>query len=357
MIREVLTLEQLEGLGSDEAAALLLVRQDAFGDDCDEAVFEEWLAADPAHAEAWVRACNAWSAFDGADDADLRKLRETPERSVDRQARPRRGFAIAASIAVIAATGGAVLFNWQGGTKPGGTVSTEVASGDPERLMLTTAKGEHRSFQLADTSTVTLNTDSAVAVAFRPGERRLDLIRGQAFFKVAQDKARPFVVAADGQTVTALGTQFEVRTETSSLRVVLVEGRVSVTPARGTPVVMRAGQQLLAGPQGITMSAADVDAVNDWQRGIVTFKGATLASAVSELNRYSRAQLKVEDPRLAELTVSGVFQTNDVRRFARTIAEIYQVKVVPAGGETLRIVPAGSGTLEPSLSVDRPAPR
>ena len=353
MIREVLTLHQLERLGSDEAAALLLVRQDGGDDERDEAVFDEWLAASPAHADAWTRACAAWTAFDvPADDEDTRALRDMarstlPKAATDSPpARPRWGYAIAASVVVIAATGGAMLLNQQGGSAPNVTVDTQVAAVDPAKLMLTTAKGEHHSFRLADTSTVTLNTDSVVAVAFKPGgERRLELVRGQAFFKVAHDKTRPFVVAAaDGQTVTALGTQFEVRADASTLQIVLVEGRVSVAPTRGAPVLMHAGQQLLTGPQGVIVSAADVAAVYDWQRGIVTFKRTTLAAAVGELNRYSRAQLRVDDPRLASLTVSGVFQTNDASRFARTIAEIYPVRVVPAGSNTLRIVSAGAGT-------------
>jgi transmembrane sensor len=331
MIREVLTLDHLKRLGADGAAALLLVRQDAAGDDPDEAMFDEWLAADPAHADAWARACDAWTAFDGAGAADLEVFRQSEEPE-EPQARARWGFAIAASVAVIAATGGTMLLDRQGGPEPGSAAGIQVAAVDAAKRMLTTARGEHRSLRLADASTVTLNTDSAVAVAFKPGgERRLELVRGQAFFKVAQDKTRPFLVSANGQTVTALGTQFEVRADASTLRVVLVEGRVSVAPARGAPVVMRPGQQLLAGPQGVTVSVADVAAVGDWQRGVVTFKGTTLAAAVTELNRYSTSQLKVDDPGIARLTVSGVFQTNDARRFARTIAEIYPVRVVPAG--------------------------
>lgn len=350
MIREVLTLDELERLGSEQAAALLLVRQDSGGDDRDEAVFDEWLAASPAHADAWTRACTAWAAFDvPADDEDTHALRDMA-RSAPAQvanesspARSRWGFAIAASVAVLAATGGAMLLNRQGGTAPSGTAGTQVATVEPAKLMLATARGEHRSFQLADASTVILNTNSVVAVGFRPGgERRLELVRGQAFFKVAHDTTRPFTVEVDGQTVTALGTQFEVRADTATLRVVLVEGRVSVAPANGLPVVMRAGQQLLAGPQGVAVSNADLTAVDDWQRGVVTFKGATLSAAVTELNRYSSAQLKVDDPRVARLTVSGVFKTNDAGRFARTIAEIYPVRVVPAVDGTLRLVPAGT---------------
>lgn len=339
MIREVLTLDALQKLDADEAAALLLVRQDSGDHGHDEAIFDEWLFADPANANAWMRACNAWTALDGANAAELSELRVV--RPAEASARPRWRFAIAASVAVLAAVGGTMLLN-RDGSGSGGSADTQVAVGEPG-LMFATAKGEHRSFQLADASTVTLNTDSRVAVAFRGGERRLELIRGQAFFAVAHDKSRPFVVAVDGRTVTALGTRFEIRAEPASVRVVLVEGKVAVTRERGPPVVMRPGQQLLAGPRGVTVSAADVSAVDDWQRGIVTFKETTLAAAAAELNRYSRAQLKVDDPRIAGLTVSGVFQTSDARRFARTIAQIHPVRVEADGVDTLRIVPATAG--------------
>ncbi|TRW17215.1 FecR family protein [Glacieibacterium frigidum] len=335
MIREILTLEQLERLGAPEAAALLRVRQDAGGDDHDDAVFDEWIA-DPANAEAWTRVCGVWASFDDAgDDAGLQDLREAAqEKPAPRQ---RWGFAIAASLAVVAATGGALMLNRPDDKGPAG--GTLVADAGTVQT-LTTAKGEHRSFALADASTVTLNTDSVVAVAYRPGgERRLRLLRGQAYFKVAPDKARPFVVAFEDRTVTALGTAFEVRAEGDAMRVVLVEGRVSVSRTGGAPVVMRAGQQLLAGPQGLTLSTADVGAVDDWQRGVVTFRNTTLKAAAAELNRYADQRLVVTDPRVARLTVSGVFRTDDTGRFARTVEAILPVRVA-AKGDTLEIAAA-----------------
>lgn len=349
MIRGVLSLDQLQRMDADEAAALLLVRQDAGDDGHDEAVFDAWLAADPAHAEAWTRACSVWSCFDAADaSAELSELRQAagiaPPAPVQHNSRrpARWGFAMAASVAIIAATGGAFLLGRQGGVGPAGSGEAQVAGVEAGGLQFATAKGEHRRFELADTSVVTLNTDSAIRVAFAPGgERRIDLLRGQAFFKVAHDKSRPFVVAVDGREVTALGTAFEVRAARSAVRVILVEGRVSVSGAAAAPVIMRAGQQLLASASGaITVSSADVAAVDDWQRGIVTFKNTTLAAAATELNRYSAAQLSVDDPRIASLTVSGVFKTNDARRFARTIEQIYPVQVVANGRKDLRIVSA-----------------
>jgi transmembrane sensor len=204
-----------------------------------------------------------------------------------------------------------------------------------------TAKGERKTFALADASTVTLNTDSAVAVAYRPaGERRLELIRGQAFFIAAHDKARPFVVSFRGRTVTALGTAFEVRGVGDAMRVILVEGRVSVRRAGGAPVVMHPGQQLLADARRFTLSPIEIAEAAEWRRGLVTFRDTTLKDAVAEFNRYADRPLVITDPRVAQLTVSGVFRTDDSARFARTVAAVLPVRVVAAQGEALELVPS-----------------
>lgn len=328
MISEVLTLKRLERMGANEAAALLRVRQDAGGDNHDEVVFDAWLAADPANAEAWTRVCGVWADFDAsADDPELQELRD--EAREEPAPRRRWGLAIAASAAIVAVAGGSLLLNERGKS---GTAGSTLIAGTGSVQTLTTAKGEQKSFALADASTVTLNTNSAVTVFVRrSGERRLELIRGQAFFKVAPDKERPFVVAFDNHTVTALGTAFEVRADGDAMRVVLVEGRVSVSRPGGPPVLMRPGQQLIAGPRSVTLSTADISAINDWQRGVVTFRDTTLGAAATEFNRYADRQLVVADPRVARLKVSGVFRTDDAGRFARTIEVILPVRVAENG--------------------------
>ena len=344
MIREVLTLDALKRLGPHEAAALLLVRQDSGEGDLDDAVLDDWLADDPSHIDAWMSASTAWQAFEADDvraNPELQEMRDAALVEDHPAPRFRWGFAAAASVAVLAATGGALFLNGPDPSAPRGA-PTELAGADPA-LQLITAKGEHRSFTLADRSVVTLNTDSAVTVAFRTGgERRLALTRGQAFFQVAHDKSRPFVVGVGDRSVTALGTAFEVRLDRRAMRVVLVEGRVSVGSGSAPPIKLRAGQQVLADDRGLTVSTADIAAVDDWRRGVVTFKGATLAAAAAEMNRYSATQLVVDDPRVAGLKISGVFHTDDTSRFARTIEQIYPVQVVAAAGGASRIVPATS---------------
>jgi ferric-dicitrate binding protein FerR (iron transport regulator) len=88
MTREILTLELLRRMGKDRAAALLIVRRNADDyDGEDEAVLDDWLAANPEHPEAWARASTVCAHFDIADDDPmLRAMRDallnwTPKQS------------------------------------------------------------------------------------------------------------------------------------------------------------------------------------------------------------------------------------------------------------------------------------
>src|SRR5690606_6140981 len=99
-----------------------------------------------------------------------------------------------------------------------------------------TVVGQQEAVTLPDGSTVTLNTDTRVRTVADSEKRLVYLDRGQAFFQVAKDPRRPFVVTAGGRTVTAVGTAFDVRVDEGTFRVVLVEGRVRVEAARPASV-------------------------------------------------------------------------------------------------------------------------
>jgi transmembrane sensor len=330
----------------EEAAAVLLVRQDVVGTLADEILFTDWLAADPANSIAWARACSTWESFANPEEPEFEQLRASAGEERPRQ---RRWFvALAASVALVAASSGLVLVSSPSSVAPPRPTSTTASSGDDlPRQLLTTAIGERRTFALADHSSVTLNTDSAVAVAFRSGERRLELIHGQAFFAVAHHRQRPFVVESRGRSVIALGTRFEVRAHDETMRVVLVEGLVKVVPKpteHPNPVILRKGQQLVADGRSLKVMDANITSTGDWQRGVITFHNTTLAEAATELNRYAAMdKLVVRDPRIAALRVSGVFRTNESSLFARTVEQIYPVRII-INGETREIVDAAAKT-------------
>jgi transmembrane sensor len=229
----------------------------------------------------------------------------------------RRGLLTAAG--VVAMVGGGAAVAWRLMPKDA-AAPTSTASADPT---FTTAVGELSTFHLADGSVVTLSTDSAVKVDPWNRERRLSLLRGQAFFKVAKDAARPFVVAVGDKLVTAVGTAFDVRLDPGKLSVTLLEGRVRIagpSPRGDRMVEMSAGSKFVAA-DAADWNIAAVDAVKEasWLQGRLVFDGEPLSAVVAEMNRFSTRKLRVSDPRVAATPVSGVFKTGQVDAFVAAL--------------------------------------
>jgi len=340
MVRAVITLEEVLARSPADAAALWLVRQDGGESEHDDLVFEQWLQADPANGRAWARACEAWEGVAALNAPEVDELRKSSSRSA--WWRDWRSAA-AASIAAVAIGCGVLHWAPYIAEQP----RTQIASqNDPASRLrtLATLTGERRSFILEDRSVVTLNTDSKLQVRFGPAERRITLVRGQVYFDVAHDATKPFVVESAGATITATGTHFEVETADESMRVILVEGRVQVVApwaGKPKPIDLLPGQQLLASRSGVTVGKADLASVSEWQNGLVSFHDTPLSQAVLELNRYATGKrLLIRDPKVAAIRISGSFHTSDLRRFARTIAEIYPVRTIESAS-TIELVSRG----------------
>jgi transmembrane sensor len=349
MIQEVLKPDHLRDLAPDEAAATLTLRCSEPASAHDQEALAAWLRLDEANVQAWERAQGAWRAFDDAgDDEILNAMRQAAREARPAAAAAPRGLAAAAAIVILLAGGLFGLFEARmvPDHRTGGPLAN-AHSGAPATAPVgaeyATAKGPPAIFGLPDGSRLTLDTDSAVSIAFTPQRRDLRLIRGRAFFDVKHDASRPFSVRAGEREVVAVGTRFDVKLDPGRMRVVLVEGRVMVrSPDRAAPPTMlRAGQQLIsrhgAPPE---VSEAQVDEALNWQRGYLTFDDETLSAAAAELNRYSNDRLVVRDPRVAALRVTGQFRAGDVARFGRTLAEIHPVRIVRTGPEQYEIVAA-----------------
>lgn len=306
----------------DSAAAVWFARLQ--GDDVsmeDRRAFQAWLDADSRNGDAWDRCGRVWSdlglleAHPGFEALRAEALGSpaAPARAISR-----RGAltAVAASL-VMAATGVIVGRRWiETATHPDET-------GDSADPTFMTAVGERSTFHLADGSIVTLSTASAVKVHPWDRERRLTLLRGQAYFEVSKDASRPFVVTVGDKHVTALGTAFDIRMDPGKLSVTLVEGRVRIDgpSPRGERVVeMSAGSRFVAA-DAADWSIADVDTVKElsWLQGLLVFDGEPLSAVVDEMNRFSRRKLLVSDPKVAATPVSGVFKTGQIDAFVAAI--------------------------------------
>ena len=192
-----------------------------------------------------------------------------------------------------------------------------------------TGKGETKVVALQDGSVVTLNTASEIQVSYSDTLRAVELVRGEALFDVAKNKARPFVVAAGDTSVRVVGTSFSVRRiDTAPVQVLVREGTVEVfKPAQDTkPVRISANSMAVAQADNMQAIAtmplppAQLHRQMAWQNGQIAFEGETLARAAEEFSRYSDTRIVIEDSGLAKEEIAGLFKATDPVGFAQTIA-------------------------------------
>lgn len=280
------------------------------------AAFEAWLAADPDNRAAFAQMQAIWDeAGEIGDDPTILALRELNQKTFSAPARWRwAGGAIAACLAVAVAGG------WMAMREPALDTSAVAV---PEEQVLRTDTGQTTTAILKDGSTLVLDTDTVVRASETPGQRSIHLERGGAFFQVAKDPSRPFVVTAAGKTITALGTAFEARVVDGKLDVTLIEGKVKVEEQK--KLIWQGEQKMdltagwrLSAPQDQHWSLERIDATKElsWMSGRLTFFNDSLEDAVAKVNRYSDRKI-ILDPALSHAPIVGVFEAGDTDRFVR----------------------------------------
>jgi transmembrane sensor len=330
MLREALTLDRLRSMPPEEASAYFVSRGVDGLIPSEEELLATWLAVDPANATALDRARRAWDYFDSAEGDEILGAMRVHARA----SRPARWRVLPVAAAVAAmlcavVTASLLLIPSLGPAlmRPGRTTGPQVAW-----THYVSAHGEVRQFSLADGSSMTLDTDSAAEAHFSGRERAVRLVRGRGLFEVKKDPARPFAVASASRRVVALGTRFEVDMQDRELRVTLFRGAVAVRPIAddGQDVILHAGQRFIERDGRITVGIVG-DSSPGWLRRLIDLDDTPLVDAARQVNRYSRTQIAIADPAVARIRVSGQFRTGDAERFARTVADVYPVRVVRQG--------------------------
>lgn len=202
-----------------------------------------------------------------------------------------------------------------------------------------TATGERSTIELEDSSGLELSTETQVQVRMTRNQRALVLHKGQALFDVAKDPNRPFVVYAAGHQIAAIGTKFEVRVEGNDVRVTLFEGKLRViepaglgsTPASRQPkIVSIMPQQRYDSADGVleTLTIEQSQRLLSWRSGRLDFESDALGDVVYEINRYSTQKIKLVDPSLHHLLISGSFKVGSAQRFAEALTIAYPITTV-----------------------------
>lgn len=196
--------------------------------------------------------------------------------------------------------------------------------------------GEQRVVHLQDGSTLMLNTDSRVGVRYTRGQRSLFLERGEAFFMVAKNPQRPFVVNVQGSEVRALGTAFNVALRAGDARVAVTQGVVEVRAA-GAGGGQRRLARMVPG-EGVRYSPAqpqqnsgvekvNLEKVTAWQTDRIYFDDDRLEDAVVEYNRYTTRKVVLVGDELAGKRISGVFNIGDTDALVFALEESFGARI------------------------------
>jgi len=207
----------------------------------------------------------------------------------------------------------------------------------PERYE--TRIGDHASVRLPDGSKVDLNTNTQLFAAVTERARTVTLERGEAYFEVAHDPKRPFVVLAGQRRIVDLATKFSVRRDGEQVQVAVREGSVRVervaADSQVTPVIVNRDNLVIAKAADtviVPKSATEISAQLAWRRGSLIFDGQTLSSAAEEFNRYNHKQLHVS-PEAGRLRIGGSFDADNVDAFARLMAAGFDLTLESNGDD------------------------
>lgn len=311
----------------DEEATNWLIKLDRGLSEEEADVFFEWLAADPFHEERFKIAKSNWQVLDNL--ATLKdETADAGDTTQRKRAIPQR---LVWSSLVTFGLAACVLFGL-----------FVFRSGDVQPVKPTSIElnyDENNRYRLDDGSLVKLSEASKARVLFSSDERRVVLELGQAFFDVAKDPARPFIVAAANVEVSAIGTAFNVKYAEDELQVVVTEGRVALVESVGTVFTSTAEEEpepqsfldanqsatIVIGEQGTKLSGIqdlepnEVRKLLQWQHGLITFKSEPLMDTVNEFNQLNETQLIIVNPSIQGILISGTFRSDNLHGFVKAL--------------------------------------
>lgn len=195
-----------------------------------------------------------------------------------------------------------------------------------------TPVGGSQRIALSDGSTVTLNTDTAITVTFTAGERKVSLLKGEAYFDVAHQNNRPFTVRGNDSTTRVVGTRFLVKVMPDEEMITVLKGLVQVN-SQEQQVLLHPNEQVQTVPAGLSpvQTLADNHEAA-WLTGHISYQDQPLGQVIKELGRYNPGWVVIAGDNLKDYRISGRFNIAQPKRALDTLAYTMPVKVSHIGG-------------------------
>lgn len=298
----------------DEAIDLAIRLQSDPGNPVALGMIQAWRARSPTHEKVWSR-------VSVAHDVTGKIL--TGRRKKERREQlglTRRNLVIGGAVGLGAAASGSLL------------LPDLIVQAHADHV---TGKAEIREVALPDGSRATLGPDSALALAYEPGWRKIELLKGMSFFEVAEEAGRPFQVRSGDFTVTALGTAFDVSSDAGLVSTSVSHGRVETrasSPSLAGGVQLSAGDWLSFDPSRgvVERGQRETGQIASWRDNLVIAEREPVSVLIARIGRWYPGRIVIADPFIGSQKISGLFDLKDPLRALEAV-------VHPAGGRVRRI--------------------
>lgn len=311
------------------AAADWLVRlHDAPGDEALAVAWLQWCEEDPRNLQEFQSAQLVWHAANPAAPAPMVEVTSLPPRVVERQLSRRTWFGLAATVLIAIGIGSFTLLR---------TAHDELLQSYETPIAGT------GSSVLPDGSRVELGADSRITTRYTASQRFISVDAGEAYFLVAKDPARPFLVDAGGMQVTAVGTAFNVRRNRDRVVIAVSEGRVQLDAeeqSARTPLL--AGQQAVYNSDSRTVTIAQINAMDvaSWRSGVLKYMHEPLGSVAEDLSRYHNKRIVISDARLSAMPFTGTVFSSRIADALKALESVFPLQVQERG-DAIELVPRG----------------
>lgn len=272
--------------------------------------FIKWLDADVQHQQVFESMLATWQ--DPALEQSFEKLKKQQKRPMKKAFQWGAGLATACLLVATLTV-----------MSPGRFTETQ------QPTVFIAQSPTENTHQLSDGSALQLQLSSEVVVNYSEQQRNLRIESGQAYFSVAKDEKRPFVVSVGDASVTAVSTEFNIDRGTDQIDVTVYEGIVEVQAEQENfPILLKAGEKvrLTRGRFGV-VKKVDVNNLIDWRSGWIEISNENLDYLIERLNRHSSTPIVLADPDLESREVAGRFRLNDTEQTLKLLSQMYALNV------------------------------
>ena len=309
----------------------------------DYAKFQEWQCRSPQHREAVQRLSALWSELDCLKHYAQAETDTSTERPRMGWRQVRRPFIYAAAACLAVAVVSPQIYK-------------QLQPAAPLVFSFSTAVGQEKTVTLPDGTALHMNTGSRVEISFSDDRRDVKLTRGEAYFEVTHDPARPFTVHARDGLVRDIGTAFDVRLLPKAVQVTVTRGNVELSALRGDgkspqPAENRLGV-IAAGQSAVfdrkverleLLSNAAMNRELSWRNGVLAYAGEPLGQVVDDVNRYTNVKITLGDPKLSNVRVGGYFEIGKDDAFFEALKDNFGLRVQRIDDTHVVVLPPAAG--------------